>query len=76
MRRFPFDGHRLEAVFEVLGFDRDEVLLHVESEGASALASDVRLPQWTVTGARASVRERAASYAGRRGASSACSISL
>ena len=54
MRRFPFDGHRLEAVFEVLGFDRDEVLLHVASEAASALASDMRLPQWTVTGARAS----------------------
>jgi hypothetical protein len=27
MIRFPFDGHRLEAVFEVLGFDKDEVLL-------------------------------------------------
>src|SRR5262245_28997407 len=76
MRRFPFDGHRLEAVFEVLGFDRDEVLLHVASEAASARASDVRLPQWTVTGARASVREHAASYAGRRGVSSAFVVSV
>src|SRR5215475_4605278 len=76
MRRFPFDGQRLEAVFEVLGFDRDEVLLHVASEAASTRASDVRLPQWTVTGARASVRERAASYAGRRGVSSAFVVSV
>jgi hypothetical protein len=76
MRRFPFDGHRLEAVFEVLGFDRDEVLLQVESEAASALAGDVQLPQWTVTGARASVRERAASYAGRRGVSLAFVVSV
>ena len=76
MRRFPFDGHRLEAVFEVLGFDRDEVLLHVESDAASSLASDVRLPQWTVTGARASVRDRAASYAGRRGVSLAFVVSV
>ena len=50
MSRFPFDGHRLEAVFEVLGFDRDEVLLQVESDAASSLASDVRIPQWTITG--------------------------
>ena len=27
MSRFLFDGHRLEAVFAVLGFDRDEALL-------------------------------------------------
>ena len=76
MRRFPFDGQRLEAVFEVLGFDRDEVLLQVESDAASSLASDVRLPQWTVTGARASVRDRAASYAGRRGVSLAFVVSV
>ena len=76
MRRFPFDGQRLEAVFEVLGFDRDEVLLQVESDAASSLASDVRVPQWTITGARASVRDRAASYAGRRGVSSAFVVSV
>ena len=40
MRRFPFDGQRLEAVFEVLGFDRDEVLLQVESDAARSLASE------------------------------------
>ena len=45
MSRFPFDGHRLEAVFAVLGFDRDEVVLHVEADAASAFASDVRIPQ-------------------------------
>ncbi len=41
MSRFPFDGQRLEAVFEVLGFDRDEVLLQVESDAASSFASNV-----------------------------------
>ena len=76
MRRFPFDGQRLEAVFAVLGFDKDEVLLQVESEAASALASEVRIPQWTVTGVRASVRDRPAFYAGRRGVSSAFVVSV
>jgi Neurotransmitter-gated ion-channel ligand binding domain/Neurotransmitter-gated ion-channel transmembrane region len=76
MRRFPFDGHRLEAVFEVLGFDRDEVLLQVESNAASSLTGDVRVPQWTITGVSVSVRDRSASYAGRRGVSSAFVVSV
>jgi hypothetical protein len=76
MRRFPFDGQRLEAVFAVLGFDRDEVLLQVESDAASSVASDVRIPQWTITGVSVSVRDRSASYAGRRGVLSAFIISV
>jgi hypothetical protein len=76
MSRFPFDGQRLEAVFEVLGFDRDEVLLQVESDAASSFASNVRVPQWTITGASASVRDSAASYAGRRRVSSAFVVSV
>ena len=76
MSRFPFDGHRLEAVFEVLGFDRDEVLLQVESDATSSVASNVRVPQWTVTGVSVSVRDRAASYAGRRWVSSAFVVSV
>ena len=76
MSRFPFDGQRLEAVFEVLGFDRDEVLLHVESDATSSVASNVRVPQWTITGASVSVRDRAASYAGRRWVSSAFVVSV
>jgi Neurotransmitter-gated ion-channel ligand binding domain/Neurotransmitter-gated ion-channel transmembrane region len=74
--RFPFDGQRLEAVFEVLGFDQDEVVLQVASDAASFFASDVRVPQWTITGASASVRDRPASYAGRRGVSSAFVVSV
>jgi Neurotransmitter-gated ion-channel ligand binding domain len=76
MRRFPFDGHRLEAIFEVLGFDKDEVLLQVESDEASLLASKLRVPQWVITGVSASVRDRPASYAGPRGVSSAFVVSV
>src|SRR5262245_4846069 len=70
MRRFPFDGHRLEAVFDVLGFDKDEVLLQVESDQSGSLVGHVQVPHWTVTGVRESVRDRAAPYAGRLGVSS------
>ena len=72
MRRFPFDRHRLVAVFEVLGFDRDEVKMEVASGyESSLLGSDVRVPQWTTTGSGMSTLDRSASYAGRRGVSSA-----
>jgi len=75
MKRYPLDRQRLEAVFEVLGFDRDEVLLQVESDAANSLASEVRIPQWTITGASASVRDRLESYAGQ-GVSSAFAVSV
>jgi hypothetical protein len=76
MTRFPFDGQRLEAVFEVLGFDRDEVELRVEAGAASSPTRGVRIPQWTVRGTSLSVRDRAASHAGRRGVSSAFILSI
>lgn len=75
MRRFPFDRHRLEAIFAVLGFDKDEVLLQVEPDTASSLASEVQVPQWAITGVSASIRESLAPYAGSRGVSSAFVVS-
>jgi hypothetical protein len=76
MSRFPFDGHRLEAVFEVLGFDKDEVLLKVDSDATSSLASEVGVPQWTITGTSLSVRDRSASHAGSEGVSSAFIVGI
>lgn len=76
MRRYPFDRHRLEAVFELLGFDQDEVVLQMESEAASSSGRQIWVPQWTVRGVSLSVRDRAASYAGRRGVSSALVVGV
>lgn len=76
MSRFPFDGHRLEALFDVLGFDKDEVVLQVDSDATSSLAREVRVPQWTITGAGLSIRNRSTSHAGREGVSSAFIVGL
>jgi hypothetical protein len=76
MVRFPFDGHRLEAIFEVLGFDRDEVVLQAESDAANSFAGKLRVPQWGIKGAGVSVRDRSASYAGRRGVASAFVVGI
>jgi hypothetical protein len=75
LRRFPFDKHQLEAVFEVLGFDKDEVILQTQSE-SSFLVSKFRLPQWTLTDVRTYVRDRPADYAGALGVSSALVVGV
>jgi hypothetical protein len=76
MRRFPFDQHRLEAIFEVLGFDRDEIVLEIGPGAAQSLPDGLRVPEWTITNASMSIRDREARYAGRRGVSSAFVLSI
>lgn len=63
MRRFPYDSQRLDVVFEVLGFGRDEVLLQVEPDSGDPSAREIRLPQWAITDVRTLVRDRGASSA-------------
>lgn len=67
LRRFPFDTQRLEAVFEVLGFDHKEVELQVDQETA---ANALWVPQWIITGISMSAGDRPASYAGRHAVAS------
>jgi hypothetical protein len=75
MRRFPLDRQRLEAVFEVLGYDASEVVLR--AEGATQSPGDtVRIPQWSIEAIGMSTRERSAPYAGRRGVASALVMSI
>jgi len=76
LHRFPFDEHRIEAIFEVLGFDKDEVLLKVESDAASSIDRKVRVPEWNITGFSLSVRDRPSSHAGHSGVSSAFVVSV
>ena len=74
MMRFPIDEQRLGAVFEVLGFDRDEVRLEVDPAAARSNTAippgGIQIPQWIVTGSELTSRERAAAYAGRTGVAS------
>ena len=71
MRRYPFDKHHLEAIFEVLGFDQEEVVMVVDSSRAdSLLGGDIRTPHWRITRSGKEIRNRPASYAGHRGVAS------
>jgi hypothetical protein len=75
IRRFPFDQHQLEAVFEILGFDDTEVVLETDTEVGDAHGR-VQIPQWTISSVCSEIRNRAAPYAGRRGVASALVVSV
>lgn len=75
MRTYPFDRHRLEAVFEVLGFGADEVRLVALAEPVT-IDTEARLPQWRIAGASGEVRERTARYAGEAGGASAFTVTV
>jgi len=76
LRRCPFDSQRLEAVFEVLGFDTSEVVL--EAEPVPPLTGDqkIRIPQWMLTNRNFSIREHTAPYAGSQGTSSSFVLTI
>ena len=75
MTRFPFDKHRLEAAFQVLNFNKDEVLLQVEPLNTSSPPS-ARLPQWRIREATASIEVRPSASTGRQELSSALVVSV
>ena len=56
LHRYPFDRHRLDAVFEVLDAAPSEVLLEVGSK-QPAKGSMGSIPQWQVNGVTTSIRE-------------------
>lgn len=76
VRRYPLDHQRLEAVFEVLGFDDGEVVLQAESATPRSWGKKIRIPQWSIIDIGMSIRDNPSSYAGPRGVSSAFVVSF
>jgi len=76
LRRYPFDAQRLDAIFEVLGFDQSEVVLLPEPDAPSLSDEGIRLPQWVFEGIHTSTLDRRAPYAGSVGVASAFVVSM
>ena len=76
MRRYPFDTQRLDAVFEVLGFDRSEVVLEAQAVPDTVSRQEIRISQWEFAGLSVSSGERNAPYAGKGGTSSTFVVSM
>lgn len=66
MLRFPFDEQHMEAVFAILGFDANEVLLQTRSNRGNSLTNRIKLPQWNITKSYESTGERTVSYDGHQ----------
>lgn len=65
MRLFPFDSHSMEAVFQVVGFNRDEVRFQpFPGDGSAVLEHRASLPHWHIRKLQIGTREGAASYGG------------
>lgn len=73
MRRYPFDSQPLEAVFELIGFTKDEVVLHA---GSGSADREIRISQWDLTGIETAIRHRKSLAAGPAGESSEFVVTL
>lgn len=73
MRRYPFDTQRLEAAFELIGFNRNQVILEA---GPGAADREIQVSQWKLRGIETSIRHRNSISAGLTGASSEFIVTL
>jgi Neurotransmitter-gated ion-channel ligand binding domain len=64
LRRFPFDEQILRASFQVLGFDRSEVTLQVDSAGSGLQTDRISVPQWFIKSVSISPQDRPTMIAG------------
>jgi hypothetical protein len=74
LQRYPFDSQRLEIIFQLLGFDEDEVKI---KPGATTMDADImRIPQWDLIAMQSSAESRYTPYVGGSGRSGALVVTL
>jgi len=77
LHRFPFDREEFEIIFEVLGFNRDEVLLEADLHTTGAEAKGVSISEWRLEEIRVSARDYDPVYGdGQQGVLSAFVVTL
>jgi hypothetical protein len=62
LQRFPFDREEFEIIFEVLGFNKDEVVLEVDPETTGSEEGGVSITEWRLDGIRADSRDYNPAY--------------
>src|SRR5690606_14136218 len=76
MRRFPLDRHRLELVFRIFGYDAGQVVFRTQPGGATDEGALTEMPQWTLTGIKASTGTTKAVGSGGSGDASTFVVTL
>jgi len=76
MRTYPFDSHKLEAVFEIFGSDDSDVVLEIDPTENYQDLKRIQISQWSLVGVEASIRKRNAPYTGGSGLTSSYVVSF
>jgi hypothetical protein len=76
LRRTPFDSQKLEAIFEIFGYDTSEIKLVTEPLPPGTAPLEIRIPQWEVTSTEQVTRTIHAPYAKEQGIASAFVLSI
>ena len=79
LRRYPVDQQRLEAVFHVLGFDSNEIVLRLEpsyNDGGLNIDEIFQIPQWHLTGIKSSIGSRNTPLIGKGATTSTFVVSI
>ena len=79
LRRYPIDQQQLEAVFHVLGFDSEEVVLRLEpdyNDGDLNIDELFRMPQWYLIGIKSSIGIRNTPLIGKGATTSTFTVSI
>ena len=79
LRRYPIDKQQLDAVFHVLGFDSEEIVLRLEPDyNAEGMNFDesFRMPQWHLMGLRYSIGTRNTPLIGKDATTSTLTVSI
>jgi len=77
LRHFPFDRQEFEAIFEVLGFDKTEVVLVADAATTGSEEHGVNVAQWRLIDVGVGGREYDPAYGdGHVGATSAAVVSI
>jgi hypothetical protein len=79
LRHYPIDQQRLKAVFHVLGFSSEEIVLRLEpgyNDGDLDIDESFQMPQWRLTGIKSSIGTRNTPLIGKGATTSTFTVSI
>ena len=79
LRRYPLDQQQLKAVFHVLGFDANEIVLRLEpgyNDGNLNIEESFEMPQWELRGIKSSIGTRDTPLIGKGATTSTFTVTI
>lgn len=76
MRQYPFDEQRLQAVFQMVGFDSSDVVFEAASKPVDSSWKNIQISQWELTDIRGATGEQVTPYTRKSGTSSTFTVEM